>query len=74
MPAFDGVVYYLSEAFSPSRRANLSHVLQLEGATAGPLDAATHVVTNSAEFQGRYELRADVAVVTVSVLLPICFL
>lgn len=65
MPIFDEVLYHLASSFSPQRKAELSNVLEANGASPEPLSTATHVITNSNRFEGWQSVGDDVAVVTV---------
>ena len=69
MPIFDNVHYWLSESLPSDRRVLNSSYLSLNGARPAPrLDQATHVVTNTHQFEGWRRVEegeVDVYVVTV---------
>lgn len=69
MAVFDGVRYWLAESLPPDRRALNSNYLNLNGGEpADNIDAATHIITNTYQFQGWKRLddgELDAAVVTV---------
>jgi hypothetical protein len=74
MDLFSGVHYFLSPSFSSQRIAELSHVLEINGATrAESIDdnALTHFITNSNGFERWQDVTAreeagQVSVITVS--------
>ena len=64
---FNGVSYHLSSSLPPSRAQELDVVLINNGATpADSLATATHVVTNSNQFEGWQNVAENTLVVTVS--------
>ncbi|KZT24310.1 hypothetical protein NEOLEDRAFT_1242555 [Neolentinus lepideus HHB14362 ss-1] len=64
MHLFGDVYYFLPLCLSTSRREELTIVLDANGATAVDLDQATHVITNSHNFEGWQTVAGDVAVVS----------
>jgi len=76
MHLFDGVYYYISPSFSSQRTSELSHALDINGAThAQSLDdkALTHFITNSNRFERWQDVvtreeAGELSVVTVRVI------
>ncbi|KAA1476350.1 hypothetical protein DENSPDRAFT_807059 [Dentipellis sp. KUC8613] len=64
MPLFEGVKYFFPPTLSSERQAQLTVLLTANGASPVPLDEATHVITNSHEFEGKEDVKPGVAVVT----------
>ncbi|KIY43340.1 hypothetical protein FISHEDRAFT_78219 [Fistulina hepatica ATCC 64428] len=60
-PVFDSVIYWLSPTFSSTRRTHLAHVLDENAAQSAPdATTATHVVTNTPNFEGHSSTSAVV--------------
>lgn len=67
MPIFDGVLYWLSESLSQDRRTLNSNYLDINGGIAADsINAATHVITNTSQFEGWK--RVEEGELTVSVV------
>ena len=66
MPLFQGILYHLSESLAEHPRLEIARILDANGATQVDLDLATHIISNTVEFQGCDALRKGVACVTVS--------
>ncbi|TFY62070.1 hypothetical protein EVG20_g6835 [Dentipellis fragilis] len=64
MPLFEDVKFFFPPSLSPERQAQFTVFLTANGASPVPLDEATHVITNSHEFEGKEDLKPGVAVVT----------
>ncbi|TFK48096.1 hypothetical protein OE88DRAFT_1685439 [Heliocybe sulcata] len=64
MHVFEDVYYFLAPSLSAQRRQELATVLDANGATPVDLDQATHVITNSNNFEGRQLVGEDAAVVS----------
>ncbi|KAF8627919.1 hypothetical protein AX15_004169 [Amanita polypyramis BW_CC] len=65
MAVFDGVVFHLSSSLSNERHGELKHVLLQYGAReAKSIHLATHIITNTNNFEGCQDVGAQVAVVT----------
>lgn len=80
MAVFDGVRYWLAESLPPERRALNSNYLDLNGGEpADNIDAATHIITNTFQFQGWKrvddgEINAAVVTVRPHLQLPLIWL
>ncbi|KAI0056886.1 hypothetical protein BV25DRAFT_1813329 [Artomyces pyxidatus] len=66
MPLFEDVKFYCAPSFPPERQAQIAVLLDANGATASPLDQATHIITNASEYEGYQNAKEGVAVVTDS--------
>lgn len=64
MPLFDSITYHLSETLTPSTHARVASLLSLNGATPSSVDEATHIVSNSAQFEGWEKAKGVVATVS----------
>jgi hypothetical protein len=71
MGIFDGVHYHLAESLPSGRRLLIARYLDLNGgqqSESGGLEGATHVITNTSQFEGWRKVEdgtVDVAVITV---------
>jgi hypothetical protein len=65
MSLFADVNYHLSLSLPQELRTHLTHVLNGHGATAGTLEDATHIITNSNQFEQWQTVSDGVFVVTV---------
>lgn len=63
---FSGVLYTIAESFPPYRRNELEKILDANGASKVDLMQATHVITNSMQFEGHETISSAVAIVSVS--------
>lgn len=70
MHLFSNVQYHLSSSLSLDDQKALATLLDANGAVNDTLQHATHVITNSLEFDGWHSVADDVAVVTVSISRP----
>lgn len=66
MGIFSGVAFTLSSSLRASDRELLSGLLDANGATESPLEGATHVISDTLEFEGWRSAPENVEVVTVS--------
>lgn len=66
MGIFSGVAFTLSSSLRASDREFLSGLLDANGATESPLEDATHVISDTLEFEGWQSAPENVEVVTVS--------
>lgn len=71
MGLFSDVAYILSSSLSVVDQKQLSANLDANGATRSPLEDATHIITNSLEFEGWQNAPKNAEVVTVSGLEPL---
>ena len=69
MPIFDQVQYWLAESLPHDRRVLNSNYLNLNGGQAADsIDHATHIITNTSQFEGWRKVEdgdIDAVVVTV---------
>lgn len=65
MSIFSRVKYHLSPSLPPELQSNLSYALEANGATKVALGKATHIITDSNQFEGWQTVQDGVAVVTV---------
>ena len=66
MVIFSGVTYILSSSLRTSDQEFLSGLLDANGATRGSLEDATHVISDTLEFEGWQSAPEKAEVVTVS--------
>ena len=67
---FDGVLFHLSSSLPVERSAELKGVLLQNGAKqAKSIHTATHIITDTNNFEGGQDVAAQVAVVTVRLVL-----
>ena len=66
MGIFSGVTYALSSSLRASDQKFLSDHLDANGATRNPLEDATHIVSDTLEFEGWQSAPENAEVVTVS--------
>jgi hypothetical protein len=71
MLLFLDVKYYLSPSLPQELQSKLSIALADDGATRVPLDEASHVITNSNQFEGWETVADTVLIVTVRVRLSL---
>ncbi|EGN97163.1 hypothetical protein SERLA73DRAFT_161344 [Serpula lacrymans var. lacrymans S7.3] len=64
MPVFDNIKYHLPLSLPSDRRNELSSVLDINGARLVSLDRATHVITNSSQFEGWQDIADGVFVIS----------
>ncbi|CAK5281580.1 unnamed protein product [Mycena citricolor] len=62
---FSPVKYYLPETFSQERRLQLRQALDTNGGRNTSINSCTHIITNSARFQGWQNVTKTVKVVSV---------
>lgn len=65
MPLFENVSYHLSQSLAEHTRLEISRILDCNGGTGVPLDLATHILSDTIEFEGCDTLRGDVVCVSV---------
>lgn len=63
---FSTIKYHISSSVSPHRKLELTSVLDANGAHGVPLTEATHIISDSTEFEGWQDVNPNVAVVSVS--------
>lgn len=66
MHLFSNVKYHLSSSLSPDEQTILTALLDANGATKDTIQNATHIITDSLEFDGWQSVGDEVEVVTVS--------
>ena len=66
MGIFSGVAYTLSSSLRASDQKSLSELLDANGATRGPVEDATHIISDTLEFEGWQSASENAEVVTVS--------
>jgi hypothetical protein len=65
MHTFIGVSFFLASSLSPEERIALRDLLETHGASAAPLEDATHVITHTPDFEGIGTVSDKAAIVTV---------
>ena len=65
MPLFNEVQYFISDSLHEDTRAQLSVILNHNGAKEVSISSATHILSNTIEIEGANEVRRDAAYVTV---------
>ena len=70
MPLFENVSYHLSYSLAESTRLEISRILNSNAAIEVPIDLATHILSDTIEFEGCDTLQKGVVCVTVSVSRP----
>lgn len=63
---FENVLYHISQSLPEETQTEISRILDHNGATPVDLKNATHVISNTIEFEGCDKLASNVACVTVS--------
>lgn len=66
MTLFENVLYHVSQSLSEETRTEISRILHFNGAVETSLKNATHVISNTIEFEGCDTLAQNVVCVTVS--------
>lgn len=66
MGPFTDVAYTLSSSLGVDDQNRLSTILDANGASRRPLEDATHIITNTLEFEGWESVPKSAEVVTVS--------
>lgn len=66
MGIFSGVAYTLSSSLRASDQEYLSGILDANGATQSSLENATHIISDTLEFEGWQSASENAEVVTVS--------
>ncbi|KAL5495911.1 ESC4 [Sanghuangporus weigelae] len=61
---FNGVRYTISPTLAPQRQIELSKLLDANGATLVDFSDATHVISNTLQFDGRELVSTDVQIIT----------
>lgn len=65
MVLFDHVLYYLSPSLPDKTRIHLVALLDSNGGIAAPIERATHIISNTIDFEGCDLLKREVVCVTV---------
>ena len=62
---FTGVKYFISPSLSVGRRDELSNFLDANGGSSVPVQDASHVITDTLQFDGEADAPEDVKITTV---------
>jgi len=65
MSIFDGVKFYCTSTISDKRQADLTLLLENNGAQPAPLAEATHIITRSLDYEGQDNANKGSLTVTV---------
>ena len=63
---FTGVRYSISPSLPAQRQSELQKLLDANGATLVEVSDATHIVSNTLQFEGRESVSKDAQIITVS--------
>jgi len=66
MGIFSGVAYTLSSSLRTNDQKDMSEILDANGATRSSLEDATHIISDTLEFEGWRNAPKNAEVVTVS--------
>ena len=65
MPLFENVSYHLSQSLAEHIRLEISRILDSNAGTRVPIDLATHILSDTIEYEGCDTHREGVVCVTV---------
>ena len=65
MPLFENISYHLSQSLAEQTRLEISRILDSNGAIEVPIGLATHILSDTIEFEGCDNLRRGIPCVTV---------